>query len=40
MENNKKIPKIRFKGFNDEWEQHKLDNYLDKCHGLSQMIHL
>lgn len=29
MGNNDKRPKIRFKGFNDDWEQHKLDTITD-----------
>ena len=36
MGNNDRRPKIRFKGFNDDWEQHKLENvfkeYSEKNH--------
>ena len=28
MENSSRKPKIRFKGFNDEWEQRKLGDLL------------
>ena len=35
MGNNDKRPKIRFKGFNDDWEQHKLGNLGYTYTGLS-----
>ena len=34
-----KVPEIRFKGFNDDWEQHKLEEYIYELKsGLSRML--
>ena len=35
MGNNDKRPKIRFKGFNDDWEQHKLTEFVEFFSGLT-----
>lgn len=32
--NKKKKPRIRFKGFNDDWEQRKLSDVIDVCSGM------
>ena len=33
MNTNKKTPKLRFKGFTDDWEQRKLTSFIQRVKG-------